>query len=96
MSITEQTLEDLTERINIAAGESPQAWTKKEDGRYRATVGTYVLDYAYGGVALDRMDNESGGVRNVIGRGTTLETYRALESFLSKVISSRTPSGSLS
>ena len=85
MSITEQALEDLTERINTAAGESPQAWTKKEDGRYRATVGTYILDYAYGGVALDRMDNDSGGVRNVIGRGTKLETYQALKSFLLKM-----------
>jgi len=81
--VTKEMLEDLTERINIAAGESPQAWTQQEDGRYRAIVGTYVLDYAYGGVALARMTSEGGGEINIIGRGTKRETYRALQGFLS-------------
>ena len=81
--VTNEMLKNLTERINIAAGESPQAWTQQEDGRHRSTVGTYVLDYAYGGVALARMTNEGGGERNIIGRGTKRETHYRMHAFLS-------------
>ena len=40
-----------------------------KDGQYRSNVGNYHLSGAYGGYALHRMDNESGGVRDVFGCG---------------------------
>lgn len=55
--ITIKDLQCMVDRINTVTGSPMQSWT---DGK--ANVGNYHLDWAYGGVALDRMYNTSGGV----------------------------------
>jgi hypothetical protein len=80
--ITIANLENLLTLINEAAGQNPEAWTKDEAGQYRANVGTYVLDWAYGAVRLSQMANESGGERDITGRGTKRETYHRMHAFL--------------
>jgi hypothetical protein len=50
--------------------DSPEAsWTKDKSGKFTANVGNYHLDWAYGGVALHRMQNTSGGVEDILRVG---------------------------
>ena len=87
--ITKQKLQNVLDAINLAAGQKVEPWTKDETGRYRANVGTYVLDWAYGGVALSQLTNESGGERDITGRGTKRETYRLMQAFLDGLYAGR-------
>jgi len=68
--------------INETTGHSTEAWTKDETGRWTANVGTYVLDWAYGGVRLCQLCNEGGGQRDITRRGTKRETYNQMRAFL--------------
>ena len=83
--INKAQLETVLAWINEATGHTTEAWTKDESGRYRSNVGTYALDWAYGGVALVQFCNESGGERNNLGRGTTRETYIQMRAFLAGI-----------
>lgn len=62
--ITEKQLKALVDRINEATG-SPML--PYENGK--AQVGNYHLSFAYGGVNLERMHNEGGGVSCPLGLG---------------------------
>ncbi len=50
----------------------------------KSTVGNYHLDHAYGGVSLFQMDNESGGVRDVLqcGHVSKPQLYSLMHAFL--------------
>lgn len=61
-------LEAIVDRINRIT-QSPLASYKKVDEKYVAQIGNYHLDGAYGGYALHRMHNESGGVTDVLQVG---------------------------
>lgn len=74
--ITEKQLEAVCARINRATGSPLETYTRQEDGRLKANVGNYHISHAYGGVALHRMSNESGGVTTPFGMGH--EPKRAL------------------
>lgn len=82
--ITQKDLECLTDRINKATN-SPMASYTRTDGISKANIGNYHLSYAYGGVKLERMCNESGGVNTVSigGFGTKRELYNWMQAFLS-------------
>lgn len=80
--ITESNLKALVLRINEATHSPVDAYVKQQDGRYKAQIGNYHLDIAYGGYALDRMVNEGGGVTVVIGRGTKRELWDKMHAFL--------------
>ena len=80
--ITKRDLQNVLDRINEATGQKLEGWTKDETGRYRANVGTYVLDWCYGGVRLSQLVTPSGGERDITGRGTKRETYHAMRAFL--------------
>jgi hypothetical protein len=71
--ISKSDLQAVVDRINRMAGSPLESYTitVDETGRkkYAANVGNYHLSGAYGGYALYRMDNESGGVENVLGTG---------------------------
>ena len=79
---TNKDLEAVLSRINDATGGASEPWTKDAAGRYRANVGTYVLDYCYGGVSLAQLCTEGGGDRDITLRGTTKETYYRMKAFL--------------
>lgn len=80
--ITNADIEGLVHQINVRAGQNTEGWTQDASGRYRANVGTYVIDSAYGGVSLSQLVNESGGERTIIGRGTKRELYNAMRAYL--------------
>lgn len=81
--ITEKLLSARVELLNQLAGENPEPYTNDpETNRYRANVGTYALDYAYGGVKLVRMTNPGGGQTNIstAGYATKRETFEIIAS----------------
>ena len=62
---TKTTIKDLNiavTRLNKVTNSPLEPYTRNEDGKFRANVGNYHLDFAYGGCTLGRMTNLSGGV----------------------------------
>lgn len=66
--ITLKNLEAVVARINHMTN-SPEKPYVQVDGKCVAQIGNYHLDEAYGGYALQRMDNANGGVRDVLRTG---------------------------
>ena len=66
--ITVANLEAVVSRINRVTGSPSTPW-RREGDRNRANIGNYHLSHAYGGVCLNRMANESGGVTTPLGSG---------------------------
>lgn len=62
MRITEKMLQARVNYLNRMKGFEP------EEVKYN-TLGAFVLDYAYGGVALHRVLTEGGGVSDVFNSG---------------------------
>jgi hypothetical protein len=83
--ITQKDLECLTERINKVT-DSPLTYATKDKptGRSWCNVDHYHLSYAYGGVKLERICNQSGGVTIIStgGFGTKRELYNWMQAFL--------------
>ena len=81
--ITQKQLEYLVERINKATNSPLASYTRTPEG-HRANIGNYHLSYAYGGVKLERMCNEGGGVNTVStgGFGTKRELYDWMRAYL--------------
>ncbi len=81
-SVTLAHLEAIVARINRMTGSPLEPYV----GRV-AQIGNYHLSQAYGGVALHRMANESGGVHDVlrIGHVSKRELQGALFAFISGI-----------
>jgi len=60
--VTNKQLEAQVEGINILTNSPKTSYTKLKPGKYKANINNFHLDYAYGGVALHRMNNLGGGV----------------------------------
>lgn len=89
MRITQKDLEAVVKRINLITDSPLETYTRKklDDGRFtsKANIGNYHLSYAYGGVCLHRIDNESGGVSVPINSGyvSKRELYNLMQVFIS-------------
>lgn len=81
--ITEKDLIAVCERINRATKSPLVPWVKTATG-CQSSVGNYHLSFAYGGVNLERMVNDKGGVANVFGHGHVpkRELYEQMHAFL--------------
>ena len=80
--ITQKTLQAVVDRINRTAG-TPFTPYRKSGEKFVAEIGNYHLDYAYGGVKLVQMSNESGGIRTITtGFVPKRELYNQLHAFL--------------
>ena len=73
--ITQKDLDILVSDINAQNGITNAVWN---------TVGSYRLDYAYGGVKLVKTTSEGGGITNVSpdGYGTKKQLYTFLRGML--------------
>ncbi len=81
--ISQKNLEYLVDRINSLTNSPKEAYVKNGNGKYHAQIGNYHIDYAYGGVTLDRMTNERGGVNQIFpGHMPKRELYVLLQSFI--------------
>ena len=83
--ITKQQLQRTVDRINKIAGQPEDPWTRGEDGKLRANIGNYHLDWAYGGVKLYQMETEGGGCSDILYTGyvSKRELYGQLHAFIS-------------
>jgi hypothetical protein len=68
-TITLKNLQAVVDRINTTTGSPVEQYTKTEDGKLVANIGNYHLSGAYGGYALHRMVNASGGITDVSQSG---------------------------
>jgi len=68
--ITVTTLRAVCDTLNRRAGfpEGTKLWRRVGD-RNVATIGMYYIDGAYGGWALHKMHNESGGISDPFSHG---------------------------
>lgn len=82
--ITDKNLQALCDRINRIKGAPMEPYSKGEDGRYVANVGNYHLSHAYGGVSLECMVNEAGGVSTPFGCGhiTKRDLWNRMQAYL--------------
>ena len=69
--ITQKQLENAIARLNRNTGQIPEPYTRDEEGNFKANVGTYTLDQAYGGSRLVRIANEHGAITVISNSGFT-------------------------
>ena len=79
-------LADLNAALDLP--QDPYAPERDARGNLVANAGTFVLDWAYGGVQLCRMC-AGGGQSNVSGRGTTRECYTFISAMLAGIYAAR-------
>ena len=89
--ITIKDLEYTVDILNVITNSPTEPWTKGKDGKLRANVGNYHLSGAYGGWKLERMDNESGGVSDVLHTGyvSKRELHNAIKSFQCGIVAAK-------
>jgi len=82
--ITVKNLEGLCETLNRVTDNPIVPWIKGEDGKNRASVGTYYIDGAYGGWSLFQNVNESGGASDILSCGhvPARELYGLMHAYL--------------
>lgn len=85
--ITKSDIDAVVERINRITGSPLEPYTKTGEvpnQKYSANIGNYHLSGAYGGYALHRIDNESGGIRDVLGSGhlSKRDLYDRMQAFI--------------
>lgn len=82
--VTQQMLESVVSLINDASNTPKETYTRDANGKFKSNIGNYHLSYAYGGVELQQIVNEGGGVSTPLytGHTTKKELYLAMRSFL--------------
>jgi hypothetical protein len=82
-AITLKNLQAVVDRINTTTGSPVEQYTKA-NGKLLANIGNYHLSGAYGGYALYRMVNASGGIRDISNSGymTKRALYDILHAYL--------------
>jgi hypothetical protein len=78
--ITQKDLERMVLRINRALNRPETPYGKDENGRFKANLGNFHISSAYGGVALEEVQTDGGGVRRVSVGG--YEPKRALYAWM--------------
>ena len=79
--VTNEHLRARVDIINSILGKNKVPYEENPDGVWIANIGTYCLDYAYGGVALDRICTDGGGVDNILDRGTKRDLLDRMYAF---------------
>ncbi len=70
MNITKIMLTEQVERLNVLTSNPLTPWTLVKTGReVTANIGNYSLDWAYGGVQLQQVCTESGGITHPLNTG---------------------------
>ena len=84
MRVTRKDLDYLVTRINEIT-DSPQEYiTTTPNGKFKANIGNYHIEGAYGGVRLSRVSTDGGGITTVstTGFGTKKELYNWMSAFI--------------
>jgi hypothetical protein len=77
-------LEPAVARLNRLTSSPLTPYTRAANGEFRANIGNYYLDQAYGGVCLQRMVNGGGGCSDVLMSGhiPKRELYQRLHAYI--------------
>jgi hypothetical protein len=86
MRISIKDIEARISYLNKITGSPETAYTNI-GGKLSANIGHYYLDQAYGGCALYRMDNESGGVDDTsrIGHAPRKDLYNWINAYIAGI-----------
>ena len=92
--ITLDDLSALVRVLNAVTGNNQEPYGKDDGGKFKAHVGTYLIEHAYGGCQLAQIVSSGGGARNPLNMGfvSKRECHRMVGSFLSGVIAGSRPS----
>jgi hypothetical protein len=71
-------LEGAVEWLNKITGSPPVTWSSSG----RANIGNYHIDFGNGGVALERIITEQGGVDRIVDRTTGPDLYEKIYVFI--------------
>ena len=82
--ITENDLRVVCNRINVITGSPREPYVRDSRGVLVACIGNYHISSAYGGVCLQRMQTEGGGVDTPINSGyvTKRELYNLMHAYI--------------
>ena len=67
--ITTKRLDAIVATLNKVTGNPEASYTKAADGTYKANPGNYHISGAYGGVKLEQISSEGGGVTDPLSTG---------------------------
>ena len=80
--ITSKRLEQMAARINEQFKvEATEAWTRQEDGSYKANIGYYHIQSSGYGHSLVRICNEGGGITSILHGNTKRELMQQMRAF---------------
>ena len=84
--ITEKQLQALVDRLNRVTNSPATPYTRNGD-KLTANIGNHHLSWAYGGVELDRMDNQGGGISCPLGsgHGTKRELWDKIHAYIAGI-----------
>jgi hypothetical protein len=82
--VTQKQLENLATWINELTGSPLESWSRDDQGRLKSNIGNHHIHYAYGGVCLHRVMNESGGVSTpvVYGHVPKRELFNLMHAYI--------------
>lgn len=82
--ITVKQLRGLCNTLNRITGNPAEPYGKTADGKFRANIGSYFIDGAYGGWELQRICSEGGGVDTPLSTGhcSARELYNAIHAYI--------------
>jgi len=81
--INQSNLEAVVTRINQLTNSPLVPWSKDKQGKFKANIGNYHIDSAYGGHRLVRHINEGGGITVIIdGFSPKRELYEKMHAFI--------------
>lgn len=84
--ITDKMLQARVDYLNKITGSPATAYTKTDKGM-KANIGHFHIDHAYGGVSLERMMSEGGGVESIsdLGHITKRELFNWITAYISGI-----------
>ena len=78
--VTGKMLQAKIKSLNDWLGYTDGPWIKEND-KYRAVIGAYVLDQAYGGYRLSQMVSDGGGEREITMRNSAAITMELISAY---------------
>lgn len=89
--MTRQKIDALIARLNEVTGSPAEPWTKGPDGRFRANIGNFHLEGAYGGHKLSRMVGPGGASNDPLNTGfvSLRNLYDAIDNYMRAIDDAR-------
>lgn len=81
--VTAKQLDQMVEVINAELKvEATEAWTRQEDGTYKANIGYHYIQSSGYGHSLSRICTEGGGITDILHGSTKREIMQQMRAFL--------------